>query len=150
MIYWDTSCVLKLYTPEDDSGVYLSMAAGSSEPLFSSEVLNTELFYALCQKELRGDIKPGWAERLHKKFCADVEKGRLVLLAVGHDVLAQTVEIARHCYKHRPPVMLRTLDGIHLGTALAAKCTEIITTDRRMRQGADLLGLSFGRATRCD
>ncbi len=68
MIYWDTSCVLKLYTPEDDSGVYLGMADRSSEPLFSSEVLDTELFYALCQKENRGEIKPGWAERIHQKL----------------------------------------------------------------------------------
>lgn len=141
MIYWDTSCVLKLYTPENDSGVYLSMAEESSEPLFSSEVLNAELFYALCQKEIRGDIKPGWAERLHNKFCADLEKGRMVLLAVGRDVLAQAVEVARRCYAQNPPVMLRTLDGIHLGTVLASKCTEIVTTDERMRQGADLLGV---------
>ncbi len=147
MIYWDTSCVLKLYTPEDDSGVYLSMADESSGPLFSSEVLDTELFYALCQKEIRGYIKMGWADRLHQKFRADVEKGRLVLLAVGHDVFAQAVEIARRCYKRKPPVMLRTLDGIHLGTALTAKCSEIITTDRRMRQGAELMGLPLGTAT---
>jgi len=143
LIYWDTSCVLKLYTPEDDSGVYLDMADGSGEPLFSSEVLNTELFYALCQKESRGYIKSGWAERLHQKFRSDVENGRLVLLAVGHDVLAQAVEVARSCYAQKPPIMLRTLDGIHLGTALAAKCTEIVTTDRRMRQGAELLGLLY-------
>lgn len=126
------------------------MADASSEPLFSSEVLDTELFYAFCRKETRGDIKPGWAERLHQKFRADVKRGRLVLLAVGHDVLAQAVEVARRCYAQKPPVMLRTLDGIHLGTALAAKCTEIVTTDRRMRQGADLLGLSFGKAITCD
>ena len=144
MIYWDTSCVLKLYTPEEDSEVYLRLADGSSEPLFSSEVLDTELFYALCQKENRGDIKPGWAKQLHKKFRADVEKGRVMLLAVGHDVLAQSVEVARRCYGRKPPVMLRTLDGIHLATALVAKCSEIVTTDRRMRQGADFLGLSLG------
>lgn len=142
MIYWDTSCVLKLYTPENDSETYLSMADESSEPLVSSEVLDTELFYALRQKEIRGDIGRGWAERLHKKFCADVEKGRLVLLAVGRDVLAQAVGVARRCYAEKPPVLLRTLDGIHLGTALTAGCTAIVTTDRRMRQGADLLELS--------
>ena len=142
MIYWDTSCVLKLYTPEDDSEIYLDKADKSSEPLFSSEVLNTELFYALSQKESRGDINPGWAERLYQKFRGDVEDGRLVLLSVGHDVLDQAVEIARRCYAQTPPIMLRSLDGIHLGSALADKCTEIVTTDRRMLQGADLLGLS--------
>lgn len=150
MIYWDTSCVVKLYTPENDSEMYLSMAARSSEPLFSSEVIDAELFYAFCQKEIRGNIKPGWAGRLHKKFCADVEKGRFVLLSVGRDVLFQAVEVARRCYAQKPPVMLRTLDGIHLGTALAAKCTQIVTTDRRMRQGADLFGLSFGKAATCE
>ena len=139
--------MLKLYTPENDSGVYLDMADGTSEPFFSSEVLNAELYYAFCQKEIRGDIKPGWAKLLHKKFCADVGKGRFVLLTVGRDVLVQSVEVARRCYARKPPVMLRTLDGIHLGTALAAKCTEIVTTDQRMQQGAALLGLSFRETT---
>jgi len=133
--------VLKLYTPEKDSELYLNVADGSSEPFFSSEVLKAELFYAFSQKEIRGDIKQGWAELLHKKFCADVEKGRFVLLTVGRDVLVQSVEVARRCYVQRPPVMLRTLDGIHLGTALVAKCTEIVTTDRRMQQAAEILDI---------
>jgi len=115
------------YTPEDDSGVYLDMADGSGEPLFSSEVLNTELFYALCQKESRGYIKSGWAERLHQKFRSDVENGRLVLLAVGHDVLAQAVEVARRCYAQTPPHNAPNARRNSPGSALAAKCTEIVT-----------------------
>ncbi|MCK5849397.1 MAG: type II toxin-antitoxin system VapC family toxin [Kiritimatiellae bacterium] len=142
MIYWDTSCVLKLYAPEEDSELYLNLADSTTEPFFSSEILNTELFYAFCQKELRGDIKQGWAELLHKKFCADVDGGRFVLLTVGRDILVQSNEVARRCYAHKPPVLLRTLDGIHLATTLVAKCTEIVTTDQRMQQAAQILGVS--------
>ena len=39
--------------------------------------------YALSQKESRGEINPGWAERLYQKFRGDVEDGRLVLLSVA-------------------------------------------------------------------
>lgn len=143
MIYWDTSCVLKLYTPEPDSPAYLELVRESTEPLLSSEILSAELYCALCQKELRGDIKPGATERVYKKFLSDCEAGRWVLIPVGTDVINQATQAARACYQHRPPVPLRTVDGLHLGTALLADVTQLVTADRRMRAAAGVLGLEL-------
>ena len=64
MAYWDTSCVLKLYVPEVDTPVYLARAASSPEPLFCSVLLQTELYYGLCRKEMAGDIRPNAADAL--------------------------------------------------------------------------------------
>ena len=141
MIYWDTSCVLKLYTAEPDSAVYLAAAGASTDPLLSSGIVRAELYYALRQKELRGDIRTGSADRLIQQFENDCNKDRWVLTPVGQDVLAQANEIARACYGHQPPVHLRTLDGVHLATAVLTQARKIATTDLRMRAAAAVLKL---------
>ena len=142
MIYWDTACVVKLYTPESDSVAYLELAGASAEPMASSEILGVELVYALQQKELRGDLKPGSAERIRQKFTADVTAGRWLLVPVGSDVLARASQVAHRCYHHRPPVPLRTVDGLHLATALVLTVRELVTTDQRLRRAAALFDLS--------
>lgn len=142
MIYWDTACVVKLYTLESDSAVYLELAGASVEPPVSSEILGVELPYALQQKELRGDLKPGGAERVRQQFEADVAAGRWLLVPVGSDVLARASQVAHRCYHHHPPVLLRTVDGLHLATALVLKVRELVTTDLRLRQAAPLFGLA--------
>ena len=141
MIYWDTSCVLKLYAAEHDSAAYLDLASASEGPLISSEVLAVELYDALQQKELRNEIKRGAAEPIYRRFQDDVVQARLTLLPFGADVAERAVEVARSCYGSNPPLTLRSLDGIHLGTTLAAGLRQIVTTDDRMRSAAALLGL---------
>jgi predicted nucleic acid-binding protein len=141
MNYWDTSCVLKLYTPEPDSATYLALAGQATEPLVSSEILVAELHAAFCQKELRGELKNGAAERLYKQFNADCDGGRWLLIPLGHDVLTKAVHVAKTGYRHRHPVSLRTLDAIHLASALLAKAGQLVTTDARMKQAAAALAL---------
>ena len=143
MNYWDTACVLKLYTAEPDSAVYLALAGQATEPLLASAILTIELTYALHQKELRGAIKTGSVERVLKQFHADCAAGRWLLIPLGHDVLTGAAQVAKTCYQRRPPIALRTLDGVHLATALLAKTTQLITTDERMRQAACALGLTL-------
>ena len=143
MNYWDTSCALKLYTWEPDSAEYLRFAGESSEPLASSEVLAVELYFSFCQKEARGDLKRGAAERLRREFEGDVTAGRWLLLPAGRDVVERAISLADACYHHRPPVMLRTLDGIHLATADLAGADQIITTGSRLRAAAQRMGLAL-------
>lgn len=142
MIYWDTSCVVKLYVAEDDSAEYLELAGRSDRALVSSGALQVEMYYALRQKELRGEIRSGGSDPLFRKFRADVGKGRLLLLPFGTDVAEQAVDAARRCHDRGPPVPLRSMDGVHLATALVAGIKYIATADERMRAAADLLGLS--------
>ena len=143
MNYWDTACVLKLYTAEPDSATYLTLAGQAAEPLLASEILATELTYALYQKELRGALKTGSVERVLKQFQADCDAGRWLLLPLGRDVAIRAAQVATACYQRRPPIAVRTLDGVHLATALLAKATHLVTTDERMRQAARALGMTL-------
>lgn len=141
MIYWDTSCVLKLYVAESDSYLWQEHAVRSEDKFAASALLDTELTYALEQKEARGEIRSGAARALLKMFRRDVSAGRFVLYPVGSDILARAADIAHDCYHGRKPIHLRTLDGIHLATATRLKCSFMATTDERMRRGAALLKL---------
>ncbi len=132
MAYWDTSCILKLYCREKDSEVYLQRVSKLTQPLLSSVLLETELFFALQQKEFRQEIKPGAADPLFKQFQRDVSMGRIQLLPFGEDICEEAIRIAKICYSHTPIVPLRTLDGLHLATAKISGTREILTTDRRM------------------
>jgi predicted nucleic acid-binding protein len=143
MIYWDTSCVIKLYTAESDSEEWQHHACDAEEQLVSSALMRTESAYALEQKECRGEILSGGAAKLLELLDHDVAGGRFNLFPVGEDVLSEAVAIAGVCYRASPNVPLRTLDGIHLATAALLKCTCIATTDEGTRKGAQILGITL-------
>jgi predicted nucleic acid-binding protein len=141
VIYWDTSCVVKLYAAEPDSERLLALAVETDGSACCSAVLTAELFYALSQKELRQEIKPAAAGVLFSAYERDVESGRFVLLPVGQDVLADAIEVAKACSKLTPPIPVRTLDGIHLATARLLRVSRMVTTAARMRAAARQLGI---------
>jgi predicted nucleic acid-binding protein len=141
MTYWDTSCVLKLYAPEADSAAYIAFAARFG-PLRTSDLTKTELFYGLIRKEAAGDIADGMAEMAFAKFADDERKGRFVFYPLGEDVRAEAEKVAHSCYRVADdPVAIRTLDGLHLATAVVAKLREVVTADERMLRALPLVGL---------
>ena len=145
MIYWDTSCILKLYAPEDDSGDYMRLAEKFG-PLCTSDLAKTELFYGLIRKEAAGDIAPGAAQIAFASFLTDEGKGRFMFIPLGEDVRAEAEKVALRCYRRTSPVAIRTLDGLHLATALVAALEEIATADERMLQALPLLELRAKKA----
>jgi predicted nucleic acid-binding protein len=142
MTYWDTSCVLKLYVSEVDSKRWQELAMAEQEPLLCSSLLLAELAFALAAKDARGDLVAGGASALRALFHDDVEKGRFRLIPCGSDVLEEAARIAELCYAASPRIPLRTLDGLHLATACLLHCRDLVTTDRRMRDAARLLGIT--------
>jgi predicted nucleic acid-binding protein len=141
VIYWDTSCVLKLYTAESDSLKWQRTILATPLESVSSALLETELGIAFEQKELRGELIPGSARKLWTMFQKDLKDGQFRLFPVGSDVLKQAVEIASHCIRAKPAIPLRTLDAIHLSTAMLLKCSHMATTDQRMLSGARRIGI---------
>jgi predicted nucleic acid-binding protein len=139
VIYWDTSCVLKLYAAESDSARWRAVAKASAEEFASSALLDLELAYALEQKEVRGELKAGAASHLLGLFREHCRSGQFILYPVGTDVMKVAAELAVRCYRAKEPVSIRTLDGLHLATAMLLKCHAMATADRRMTAAAALL-----------
>lgn len=140
--YWDTSCLLKLYSLEEDSGDYLTLLADAGTPPVTSKLTVTELYFAFQQKARRGETQGNSPADLFSHFENDLEAKRILLLPWGDDVFKKARELADLCYDDaEAPVFLRSLDGIHLATATLASCKRVLSSDHRMNQAIKKLGL---------
>jgi predicted nucleic acid-binding protein len=139
--YWDTSCLLKLYCAEEDSHDFIALIGNTSTPLTTSKLTQTEIFFAFQQKARRGETRGRSAEELFGFFESDVEADRIHFVPWGEDVFQKARELAQRCYASDPPVFLRSLDGIHLASALLSSCKRIHSTDERIRQAIRSLSL---------
>ena len=140
-VYWDTSAVLKLYAPEPDSSHYLRLLIQQPEDVAISFVHRVELYFALCAKEARGEISGGSARRLFQLFERHVTAGRYYVIPWGEDVARESRRLLDESLSATPPVMLRSLDGLHLGSLRAAKIQSIVTADMRMRDAARIAAI---------
>jgi hypothetical protein len=140
-IYWDSSALIKLYAPEPDSSDYLRLLIQQPEDLAISFLHRVELYFALCGKESRGEIVRGSARRLFELFDRHVNAGRYYLIPWGEDV--ESRQLLDASLSAMPPVMLRSLDGLHFGALRAAKIQSIVTADMRMRDAARIAAIGI-------
>lgn len=141
MDYWDTSALLKLYAPEPDSASFLTRVAKSQRPLLTADLTVVELRCALGRKEHVGDLKAGGATALFECFTHDVAAGRIITLLHSPAVLAEAQEIVLRAHSADPPVMIRSLDAVHVASALASRAAWVVATDTRLRDAAITVGL---------
>lgn len=135
-IYWDTSTVLKLYAPEPDSSDYLRLLIQQPEDIAISFLHRVELYFALHGKESRGEIAAGSAAQLFQLFEQHISAGRYYVIPWGADVALAARQLLDASLSASPPVMLRSLDGLHLAALRAAKIQSVVTADTRMRNAA--------------
>jgi len=124
MIYLDSAAVVKLVHAEPESPALRAWLHERAETGWVSSVLvEIESFRALAR------YAPEAATRLHPVL----DQIDLVDLGPRARVLAQTVR----------PVTVRSLDAIHLGTALSIRrdLTSFITYDKRLLDAAIAAGL---------
>jgi predicted nucleic acid-binding protein len=141
--YWDTSALLKLYVPEDDSGYFLNSVVTSDQPLVSSAIAAVEMLCAVYRKECIGDLKRGGALATYQRFLGDSREGRIVLVPYGEQVFTAAEEIVRLAFRRARPVMVRSLDAIHVASALTARARVMVATDTRLRQVAAMAKLKL-------
>jgi len=141
MMYWDTSAVVKLYAREQDSGYFLNLIAGTDEQVVTSAIASMELFCALERKERSGDIKPGGAGTAFDQFLNDIRRGRIIEIPYGHYVIQEARKLIEPVSRRR--ILIRTLDRIHIASAVAVKATWVVATDSRLRQVASLANLKL-------
>lgn len=136
MRYWDTSVLLKLFVQEHDSAFFATLIEEPGAVIHTSELSRLELLRALCGKRLEGAIRRGAEERLMHRFESEVEKRRIILVPIGREIRRQFEIVLKVCYARQRPILVRTLDAVHLASALASKATQIVCSDMRMRAAA--------------
>ena len=133
--------MLALYAPEEISSQAAELASLEKGQIHSSAMLEFEMTFAVHAKEARGEIPRGSSTRVLSQFQTDLQRGRFLLVPLGLDIKTCTKDIAARTLQVEPPVFLRTLDGIHIATALELGASELITADRKMADAATLLGI---------
>ena len=143
MNYWDTSAVFKIYAPEDDSGYLGDLIVSSGQAVVSSAIAMTEMLCALYRKECAGELKGGGALATYQKFVGDCREGRIVLVPYGEQVFTAAEEIVRLAFRRARPVMVRSLDAIHVASAVTVRARVMVATDARLRQVASMAKLKL-------
>ena len=141
MIYWDTSALFKLYVPEPDSDYFSDLVAKTEGPILSSNVIEIEMLCAFHRREQAGDLKSEPAEMLFESFLADLSASRIVTVPYGTDIAAKARGLVKLAYQRVPPLMIRSLDVIHVASALVSNTKTLVSTDPRLRELAELTDL---------
>jgi hypothetical protein len=79
---------------------------------------------------------------MHQKLLRDVADGNIRIVDFSPKIEQEFDDVLARCFQQRPLALVRTLDAIHLASAIAMKETEIIATDKRLRDAATFLGLT--------
>lgn len=143
MSYWDTACLVKLYVPEPNSAVFEGYAASLLERPATGEFARLELWTVLRRKEAESSLAAGEAKQLLGVFDKNVPAGLVRLIPLNERVTAEFERVVEKCLGRMPRLFIRTLDAMHLASAIAAGETEIVTTDKRLGEAASLLGITL-------
>ena len=141
MSYWDSSALVKLYVQETDSSVFEHYAASAQSAPTTARLSFYELRTVLQRKEFEGSITPGAAHSIYNRVLQDSASGSIRVVEFSLDVAREFENVVIRCFGHPTATFLRTLDGIHLASAILARETEFVATDKRLRDAASLLGL---------
>ncbi|MBJ7458809.1 MAG: type II toxin-antitoxin system VapC family toxin [Thermoleophilaceae bacterium] len=128
MIYVDSSALFKLIWPEPESKALLAVIA--DEELVSSDLLVTEL-RRTAVRHAPPNLQPFKRVLLERAdaICSDVD-----LIPVDTELLLAAGELE--------PISLRSLDAIHIASALSAEADGFLTYDRRQSDAARSVGLT--------
>ena len=143
MAYWDTSTLVKLYAKEPDSALFEAQAMSTAAVAVASRIALYEARATFQRKEAEGILQSGAAQKLYSELLQDVGTGEVRLVELGPDVEQEYGQVLTLCYQQNPRIPLRTLDALHLASARVAGETELVATDKRMRDAAKALGFSL-------
>ena len=143
MSYWDSSALVKLFADENDSAVFHARARVVADMLVTSELTRLELWSALRRKEIEGEIAHGGAAARLANFDLGAARACWRFVILTDAVRAEFERIIEKCCSQRPPIFIRTLDALHIAAARVSGETEIVATDKRMRDAATLLGFQL-------
>jgi predicted nucleic acid-binding protein len=141
MAFWDTSALLKLYVREPDSERFSQMMRTSADYPSISQLTLAEMHRAFWAKAFARVISKQRAETTYREFRADAEAAVFEVIPFRGDVQQEFERVVAVCYRTRPTVPIRTLDGLFLASALIARTPELVSTDSRMRAAGAHLGL---------
>ena len=137
--YYDTGVLLKLYTAELESPAVEAFVRGRREAIGLTGLHRAECVAALRLKQFRRECTMLEATRALDLQSEDLRNGVLQLVAMGWDAAWD------RCFSlaglHASKTGCRTLDTLHVASALVLQASAFVTTDKRQTDLAQRAGL---------
>jgi uncharacterized protein len=131
-VFFDSSAFVKRYVREAGTDTVLDWCGKATEISLSGIAL-PEIISAFCRLRREDKIDETQYHRLKSLLLADIEDAAICDLAPA--VLAQAISSLE-------TNVLRGMDAIHIGSAVALKADVFISADQRQREAATRAGLS--------
>ena len=110
-------------------------------PFFYPHLHEIELPNAIHLKVFRGEISQAQSETALGAFRSDIEAGRLARFSYDLAGIFSAAERLSHKYSAR--IGARSMDLLHIATAIEAGCTHFASLDKCQRECAALAGLTI-------
>ena len=144
--YYDTGLLLKLYTAELESPAVQTFVHNRAQALQITDLHHAECVSALRLKQFRGECAATEVNGALKLLDHDLRSGVLRMVAVEWN------QIWKECLclvaAHAALTGCRTLDALHVASALVLGASEFITSDHRQTTLAIRAGLAVIDPTR--
>jgi predicted nucleic acid-binding protein len=136
----DSSLIVALYLAEADSARADAACAAAPPPILLTDWHRVEIANAFQRAVKTSRITIAQAALLWQDFTDDITAGRFEIAAIDHAaVLARTLALTK---KHTPTLGTRSLDLIHIATALELGAADFLSLDNRQRFAASDEGLN--------
>ena len=139
MIYVDTSAIVKLYIKEPDSAMVSDWVKNNNEPIPLSGLIELEFINALKLKQFRDELNTDEFEKLISLLYEHERRGVYYRPTMDWPgVFSLAFSLSKN---HTPDCGARSLDILHVGSALTMKAETFLTFDVRQMQLANQTGL---------
>ena len=136
--YADTSFLVSLYTPDANSGSAAAQMKNLRAVIFLTPFGELELRNALELRIFRGELTPSEVEAARAALREDVEKGIYAIRPFPEAACERAKEMA---HKRTARLGTRTLDIMHVASALILRADVLYSFDRNQRKLARAEGL---------
>lgn len=130
-IFFDSSAFAKRYVREAGTDEVLSLCQQTSELCLSAIVI-PELVSVFCRLQREGHITAVQYRKLKESILLDVADAAVCDL---------TPTVMRHAVLSLEQNVLRAMDAMHIGAALALQVDRFVTADARQLSAAKKMGL---------
>ncbi len=136
--YADTSFLVSLYVLDSNSARAATQMKRAKLPILLTPFGELELTNAISLRLFRKEILPSRVKAAHTLFRKDSEGGVLLLKPFSAAMFEKAKQIGR---RRTPHLGTRTLDVLHVASALVLNADAFYTFDRRQGQLARVEGL---------
>lgn len=143
-VYLDTGLLVKSYVFEQDTPEAIAIIESAGDPLIFSHLHSIEIPNAIRLKRFREEITKAEETAAIRIFHSDIDAGRLVRPDYNlADVFILAEQLSA---KHSAAMGSRSLDVLHVATAIKCDCDHLASWDERQRKIAALAGLKLNPA----